>query len=511
MATSSSRTTAWWLLAALTATACAAIPYCLGGVWLKAYFGADRAHYLPFMSDTVHYWHEALNMARLPWDTGYYGYQETHAPLGRYGVHAPWVILAYALGVKLFGAAPSLPLVLGAVSLGGGILAYLALTRARPGQMLMILALCAVFGPFQTGLALVLPDMLNTSLAILTAGLVHRALEDGDDARPFWALLGVTACMVLIRKSWLPLFVLWIILHSIKHRRVWTRYSAATFLTAIVTSSLYTYFTAPYPYKETLQFFRITDLFNGGMDQFLHMASYSATSLFRIHREIFYGNMFGLLLLAVSLAGAFTALAGRRLFDALLLLLTPLMALLYTVGHLFNGIVAIRHLTPVFLLGLLVPIALRQKALFLFFLAANILLYPAFLDAFRQMTRPEYASSSTLTALDQLRQTLAATVRHMPGADPWCNTVATDDNYSQSLLALPPGMAFNAVRPDATGFTPPIRSRFLLVSDPAPFLPLLAAPPRVLLRTFDGATLLENTACACTAGNITPDKTGAAQ
>ncbi|GFK92715.1 hypothetical protein NNJEOMEG_00542 [Fundidesulfovibrio magnetotacticus] len=489
------RSLRWWGLAVLTSLACAALPYALGTLWLKASFGFDRAQYLALISDSIHYWHETLNMARVPLDTGFYGYQETHAPLGRYGVHAPWVILVYALGVKLFGAASTLPITLNAWLFGLAILAYQAITRARGIDMAALVALCALYGPFQLGLAWIFPDMLNVSLVVVLAAMARRALNDEGDRPFFWGMLAVSIPMVLIRKSWLPLLPLFVALHFMKHRRVWKSYYLATAFAALTTWAAYTYATAPYHFAETLQFFKFTDLFRGGMEQFSKMVSYSATSLLHIHREMFYGNLFGLTILAASLAGAATSLLRRRLGEALFLLLTPLTAFLYIFGHFFNGIIAVRHLSAVFLLGLMTSVLGRQKTLYALFLVANLILYPAFLEAFQKLTLPEYAASGVHEALAELRPILAREMVHTAGGDPWLNTVATQDYY-RSLLALPPGFAFNAVRPQHPSFKPPLRSRYVLLSDPELFLPLFPAPPRLILRTFDGAYLYENTGAA---------------
>lgn len=332
----SSLTLSWWGKAVLASALAVAIPLALSSLWLWVYFGTDRAHFLPCISDSVHYWHEILNMVRVPFDTGYYGYQETHAALGRWGVHAPWVILAYAWFVKLAGPSPAAPLTLNAWFLGAGVLAYFAFSRADGRLMARTVALAVVFAPFHLGLSWMFPDMLNAGLALALAGLIARALEDANDRPWFWALLALCAPMILVRASWLPLIPLFVLLYFLKHRVFWLAYTLAGAGVMLASWAAYTFMVSPYPFKETLQFFRPWDLFSDKLPEALNMIRYSAGSLFRVQREILYANLFGLTILAVSLAGALTALWKRCWPEAAVWLFVPFTAFSYVFGHFFK-------------------------------------------------------------------------------------------------------------------------------------------------------------------------------
>lgn len=483
---------AWALFAALLAVA---IPLAASCLWLHVYWGVDHSRYLPIISDSLDYWHEIVNMAQAPCDTGYYGYQETHAPLGGWGGHAPWTILAYAWLMKWAGAVPSVVLDLNAGYLAAGVLAYLLLTRADGARMGLVVALCAVFAPIQLGLAWLFPDSLNIALACVVAGLLAQALDKDADRTAFWLLLGCCAVMVLLHKSWITLFPLFVAITYLKHRRCWWRYFLVGTAVMLVCWAANTFLTAPYPFKESFQAYGIRELLSGKFSKALHLLQYNATSLFHYTREILYGNLIGLTMLAVSFAGLGAAVWKRRWSEAALWAYVPFTVVAYIFGHLFNGMIAIRHLAPVFLIPLLCLGLRRSKGLFLFFLAANILLYPAFLSAFRQLVHVEYASAGTQQTVDALRPVLAGLLERTPGASPWCHTVASEEYYPE-LLALPPGLAFNYVRPEDPSLKAPLKSRYLLVKHPERFLPLFRTPPRLLLKTPDMA-VYENRDSLC--------------
>jgi hypothetical protein len=482
-------------VAIFVATLSTVIPYGLGSLWLWKYFGVTREQFIPADHDCICFWHEVINMIKSPLRGGYYGWQELHSPIGGFGPRGVWLVSLYAFGGRLLGWSSNSPNVLNAIFWALGVFFYILLVRPGRSYLLALVAFCTFFGPLQYGLMRFYPDILNIALSMTIAGLIYRILHDPKDDFYSWSLLFISVVAVLIRKSWISIFPLLMVVYYLKHKVIWSYYYAAVFISAVASLVGLYYFSAPYPFGGTFQSVSLSRLTYSTFLQIIDLYKYSLTFIFRIYREVFYYNVFGLHMLLVSLLAAAIAYWKRNHLETAIFLYVPFSMLFYAFGHMFNGVISFRHIAPFFVVAVFSSLIFTHKKIFVLVLLLNMIMYPAFLQTIRELASEEYSSGAEKNSLEEFGHALITRIVPTGSGFQWCNTIDIDE-YSQALLYFPPGSSFNFVRTNELKANKILMAHYFFVKSIDSFLPFVGSTPNLILKTKYG-DLYENTSSLC--------------
>jgi len=490
-----------FVLAVLTAMAPVLATVC----YLSWFHQASLFDHIPLMSDSMDYWHEIKSFLAVGLDSGYYGYEELHAPLGRFGAHGPW----YPILMGLVGRISGFPLtgipVIHLGFLATCILVYMALARPRASQCLFLLTFTLTYPPMFFWGPFSMQESLHMALGIAMAGLTDLLVRRYRDGALTAAIRITFLCCVvfasLLRFTWV-LLVIPLILASFKNTRKGWLLSLAQFAGIFLVLQYFgaTLVQAPFPYFDTgigkalhgdfeVLGKRITYNLHG---LFLDLQKDPASWMFTMRYQIL--AFLSVPVLATLLArGAMSPQRGRSGRMLWLLELFPTFFLAASIAMVFafyltNDIFILKIIVPVFVFGVFYSVRFVPVRWLWALVLVNVLSLPSALGLSVQAHTGSFDRVGTTRALiDGFTQRVAPYLVHSPGAQPWCNTLVIS-SYQVEILGVPPGFGLNFVS-DYQKFPGPLRSRFLL------------APPGADLSGLSGKADLEELAIT-TAGTL---------
>jgi hypothetical protein len=445
-------------------------------------FHSNLFQFMPFHNDELGYWRQVLTYTHVGFQGGYYNIQEQPAPASftPFGEHGPLFIMIYGLFGRVLGwplyAAPLINIFFLAASFA----AYLGLTRP-PIRQLSLLGLA--WGTFWAVVFFIPSNMqesFHQAAALLFAGLFYWLLTRPNQGGK--VLPGLTLALILLmavtRFTWLLLLLplAFILLRDQPLSRLLLGLGISVALIPVLAWGIVQLY-APYP-DEFLSnlLLRFSVSLRWGLSTLYHYSLNNLIHWFQLgDKDPYLGLLqrYQVVLLALVLVGVclrsikrsrwnllYAARQTPSLFAAALIFFPILAAqlLFYDLGEMRE----FRVLAPFLLLTLFLIFTISQrwvKFLLGFLILTNILFAPLAVKDFQYFHYGNFHYN--LPGLNRFRQKVTAVLEYQPDANPWCNTLLTD-NYPPELIGLPAGIGISYVMaPDQIQV--PMRSRYLLV------------------------------------------------
>jgi hypothetical protein len=450
---------------------------------------ASLFDFVPATDDEMYYWHQVYTFSAVGFEGGYYTYEEHPAAwsVSRFGAHGPVYPLLYGTLGRLVGWERYTVVFfnLGAVSLA--VLAFLALARPRPVQLLWLGLLLATFWPLYWEIVSQMQEAVHLAIALVLAGVFYRLLRR-PGPRPLWVTLGFVAALVLaslLRPFWILLLLPYLILTA---RRpgwpTWLVSAAVSGAAALVVLGIVTYFSAPYPnfIRRLLDAVQVSPL--GGartlagqvVKHFLRLPTFEAGTPFLDLARL----QFLVVLLAVAAACTVVLWRSRPLrqgWRAALVNHPDLVFSLFVGGSITAVLLAFyiplgypgfRMFAPYLLLTALLLVMWRRRELAGLVLAINLLLAPSFLSGFTQAKLRNFSYDQAQVAA--FAAAIGSDLDYDPKSDAWGNTLLLDGQLlcyevrCDYITAIPAGRGVSVI------FFGPrlqeqIKSKYLLLGD----------------------------------------------
>jgi hypothetical protein len=445
-------------------------------------FHANLFQFIPFHNDELGYWRQILTYTHYAFRGGYYNIQEQPAPASftPFGEHGPLFIMIYGTFGRVLGwplyAAPFINIFF----LVASFAVYLGLTRP-PIRQLPLLGLA--WGTFWAVVYFIPSNMqesFHQAAALLFAGLFYMLLSRPNQGGK--ALQGLALALILLmgvtRFTWLLLLLplAFILLRDQPLPRLLLGLGISAALIPVLAWGIMQLY-APYP-DEFLSnlLLRFSVSLRWGFSTLYHYSLNNMIHWFQLgDKDPYLGPLqrYQVLLLALVLLGAclrvlkqnrWKLLSAARLAPFLFaaaLILFPILAaqlLFYDLGELRE----FRVLAPFLLLTLFLIFTTQQrwvKLLVGLLILTNILYAPLAIKDFQYFHYGNF--HYFLPGLTRFGEKARSVLEYRPNADPWCNTLLTD-NYMPELIGLPAGIGISYVMvPDQIQV--PIHSRYLLV------------------------------------------------
>lgn len=427
-------------------------------------------------NDAVDYWHEAFSVAVTGLRTGYYGYQETHAPVLGFGSHSVWYPALLGYVGRLTGWTwYSIPL-FQSVALTAACLFFIIKSRLSGFQMAFLTAFLLTYPVMMVYTNLSMQETLHFSLCFILAYYAHKLTAEamtlgqgfriGTIACLFWTV--IFACVMRI--TWI--FMLVPLLVLVTPKKKYAILAAISFFVAVFAFLNYVafyLFRAPYPF--TSCYSDAIDKVVGGyvpqnvlsslvenLRRVLVMFGSDATSSRTL---MLYQLLF--LVVMVLICSFCCAQGGNRkrgflhvIFPVSLVILTMMSLLAFCIVEDMNRIIA-----PVFLFCVLFALLYKPNRYLFLLVVINVAILPPYLLSFSGEALGVDTSGQTRARIEKFRNEVKGVITFQPGASPWENTVATYD-IGPEILGLPPGIAYNYIR-DVSSVDMPLKSRYVIL------------------------------------------------
>lgn len=185
--------------------------------------------YLPntACSDDIFYYKMVEGMVKFGYPLGYFGYNESHAAFGSFGVWSPVLLMPWALWGRVFGWGYFSPILCNICVLSFGFGVFAILVKPTWKQIITIALFFFAVTPFTRYLLSGMPEAITYSLMIIVYGIVFSYFKCKTISKLIWMFLIITF-LSLMR----PYFMVFLLLPGI----LWVRRSKFTglFGTALI-------------------------------------------------------------------------------------------------------------------------------------------------------------------------------------------------------------------------------------------------------------------------------------
>lgn len=453
-------------------------------VLLATLFRATLLDYFPVASDELAYYHQIATFVRAGFAGGYYGYYETHAPLGatHFGVHGPAFPVMYGLAGRLAGwhilSGPFFNLAV----LAAATAVFIATVRLSLRQIVLLGAVIVTSWWVLLMATITMQESLNQAFLIVVAALAVRLLRPETAGRGLLLLVALAilvAASVLRPTNWIVAVPL--VLVALTHRPSWIAPGVAAAAAGIPifwvvwrvisapipglridlnadgtrsVTAMWRYFSSQVS-TNVAAIFDLPSFLEQPFFQYVMFASAGATAVFA-------------LLVVAAAAKAWIGRRGRMLplwndlgFRVDLLNLIVLgTALVVFLGFYFDSDASIsRVMAPFLLLSQLVLLATGTRT---WLLASTIVLSlavaPSFVTVYRMWRNDIFTYDRD--RFESFRDQASPLIAFHPGEGPWCNTLLTM-SYDREIVGVPAGIGLSLAPPRTPDA--PIKSKYLLL------------------------------------------------
>jgi len=426
-------------------------------------------------NDAMDYWHEAYSVAVNGLKTGYYGYQETHAPVLGFGSHSVWYPALLGFVGRLTGWTwYSIPL-LQSVALTAACLFFIIKSRLSHFQMGFLTAFLLSYPVMMVYVNLSMQETLHFSLCFILAHYAHKmttevvAGSEGFRKGTLACLFGAIVFACIMRFIWVLMLVPLLLL--ITPNKKFAILGAAIFFVLLFTSMNYIafyLFRAPYPF---------VSCYSDAMDKIVggYVPSGIFASLVENLRRVLavFGSdalssrtllLYQLLFLVTALICTICCAQYGNRKKSFLGVIFPVSISILTLMSL--GAFCIvedqsRIIAPVFFFCVLYTLLYQPNKYLFLLVIINVAILPPYLLSFPGSALGVDTDGQTRAKIEKFRGDVKGVMSFKVGASPWENTVATYD-IGPEILGLPPGVAYNYVS-DLNSVDIPLKSRYVIL------------------------------------------------
>ena len=443
----------------------------LVSLWLVAgYLGSDPFAYAPQWSDEIFHWHQVATFRLAGFQGGYYTVNEQPAPfaMSHFYTHGPVYPMLFGTLGRLAGWGLTSAPIMGALltSLALGIFVFL--TRPDWKQLLLLGLVMLTFWPTHLYMATDMRLIFFVAIAIVLAGCFYRTITDPRGASPlFLTAFGLLLVAATVSKlTWSFLFFPYLLHIRQRLRLTVVQSCVVSGVLILLGFGAHSQLAAPYPNfaSELLQAFRLS--FVGGGVLLLEHAGTGFGDFFdRLQSPLWLMLRVQMLVTIVCAGFLIRGKAdGQEDFREGLVLManSGLIIVLAILLYDIFGWRDFRLFAPPLLLASLIFVARRRFVMVALLLAGNLLVGPAFFEAYgERFSHRRYSGGQA--KVEAFANEISSVVQYDPAGEGWENTILLPKNslFNPILAGIPPGIGISWF--EASARLGRVKSRYLLL------------------------------------------------
>ncbi len=430
---------------------------------------ANFLSFTPTWSDEIFYWHSILTFKIAGLQGGYYTINEARAAAAftHFYTYGPWFSMIYGVIAKFTGWERITFILFNMAFVTSALVVFCRVAQLRGRQLFMLALAISTFWCLITFLPTAMQEAFQQTLAILIATIMYRALTRREQMA--WPEYGASIMLLVIasvlRISWVIMFFPFVWLTA-RPRLLWRLLSVAAAVIIVAVIYYWAQYTgSPGNNSVTAVLGKFSISLADGWNAFRDYFGNNLNRFFDIKK-----NPLDVLQTVQVLALAAGALlvtvvqAFRKQFSIesafhfynLFAVVTAACAL-YIIATWGDYRVIGAHL----MVSLLLLIAYKRYLPIQLFVAANVLLIPAFIGFFQPEVVSKYQFD--VASIDSFHQAFEAVAPYEPNAtNAWCNTVVFPvEAFSPYLLGVSGGMGLSFFYDTAV---PAYRSQYVILN-----------------------------------------------
>jgi len=460
------------------ALAIAFSPFAIAWYYVVIFHQATFFDHVPVLSDSIDYWHEIKSFIDVGLDFGYYGYEESHAPIGRFGPHGPWYPIFLGIIGKFFGFSfHSIPFFQSAI-LSICLIIFMSVVKPSLSKLFFLLCFTITYPAFYFWIPFSMQESLHLAMGVALAGcfvgLYRKYTGDGISSGYWFFAFCLVLFATLMRFTWVLFFApLFLVKARCTIKSVVGYLLLYGLLFVVVQFGAVSLVQARFPYFDS----GIGQALHGDFLIFIERMRYNFNGLFRDLQHGIMGWMFVMryqVLLLIPFVLLLTPFAAsdhkvgrnaspsvKRILEILpAALLACTIAMLY-LFYLCNDIFVFKHVVPVFVFAVYFSVVFVPIRWMWLLVLVNVLAFPSAVGFSNVAHFSSFDRSGSIKSkITDFSQQVEPYMIYSPGSSPWCNTLIIS-GYPSELLGIPPGIAFNFIR-NYQEFVGPLRSLYLL-------------------------------------------------